>query len=135
MNFLFLIIAIVALSGCNRNRTETAASLISSENLIASSNQDFILAALSHKLTPNDRHRLQRYYPRTLEKLKNYQNLTPQDVVNMTKAGISDDVIIYEMGATRSSFFLTPEDEVELQQAGVSRKVIRAMKDTIDDRY
>lgn len=132
LSFIFITVIGLSLMGCGSNYTTAT---LTSDNLIASSNQDFIKVAFTHKLTPNDLQRLKRNYPKTLEKIEKYQNLTIQDVINLTKAGVADDVISYEIRVTRSAFFLTPEDERELQQAGVSRKVIRAMKDTVDDRY
>jgi hypothetical protein len=125
---------LVILCGCqSKSSTETAALL--SSTLIASANDQVILTASDHKLTPEDIHRLDRYYPKTLEKLENYRELNAQDIKNMTRAGIADPVIIHEIQLTRSTFFLTPEDEHELEQAGVSKKVIMAMKHTVDDRY
>ncbi|NGX26815.1 MAG: hypothetical protein K940chlam6_00740 [Chlamydiae bacterium] len=129
--FLFLL----AICGCQSKSNTQTAALLSSSALIASAEDSVILTALEHKLTPNDIHRLDRHYPKTLEKLEKYRNLNAQDIKNMTRAGVTDDVIIHEIKATRSSFFLTPEDERELEQAGVSRKVIMAMKQTVDDRY
>lgn len=132
LKLFFIPVIAISLMGCGSNYTTAT---LSSENLIASSDQNFILTEFSHKLTQDDIQRLDRYYPKTLEKIEKYQNLNVQDVINLTKAGVADDVITYEIRATRSAFFLTPQDERELQQAGVSRKVIRAMKDTVDDRY
>ena len=86
-------------------------------------------------LTKEDKKRLERHYPKTLEKIEKHHRLNIQDIKNMTRIGVSDDVIIYEISATRSFFFLTPDDERELEQAGVSNHVINAMKDTIEDRY
>jgi|GEM_PF-2651393 len=102
---------------------------------MASTDDAVILTAMEHKLTPNDIHRLDRHYPKTLDKLKEYQPLDSQDIINLTRAGASDDVIIHEIAATRSSFYLTPEDEAELSQAGISNRVIAAMKATVDDSY
>ena len=123
------------LYACQSRSKDLATALSPSQALIASSNEEFLLTALEHKLSPEDLQRLKQSYPTTLRKLKNSQNLTMQDIINMTKAGIADEVIVHEIEATRSTFFLTPEDEEELSHAGVSRKVILSMKDTVDDRY
>lgn len=112
----------------SKTQIETAA-------LMASADDNVLFTAMEHKLTPNDLHRLDRHYPQTLDKLKEYQALNSQDIINLTRAGVADDVIIHEIKATRSSFYLTPEDEAQLYQAGVSRRVIVAMKATVDDSY
>jgi len=87
------------------------------------------------RLTKGDRNRLNRYYPKTLERIDKYQRLSLQDIINLTRSGVTDNVIIYEISATRSIFYLTPDDEKQLQQAGVSNKVMDAMKETSDTRY
>lgn len=128
--FLFAIFC-----GCQSESHFAASQSESSSFLIAATQDTFLQTALSHQLTPADVDRLERSYPLTLEKIQKYRNLNMQDIINLTKAGVADDVIIHEIRATRSTFFLTPADEQELSQTGVSRKVIRSMKDTIDDRY
>jgi len=82
------------------------------------------------RLSPEDKKRLYRYYPSTLTKIENNDSLSLQDIKNLTRIGVSDDVIIYEIGATASLFYLTPDDETELEQAGVSYRVIQAMKNS-----
>lgn len=82
-----------------------------------------------------NRDRLERHYPKTLEKLDNQRPLRMIDVINLTRAGFSDREIIHEIHATRSSFYLTPDDEQTLEQAGVSKRVIDEMKDSAYTRY
>ncbi len=123
---LFLI-----LCSCGSKGTDVA--VLPMENLIATTGP--IPAALIHKLTPDDLQRLKRHYPKTLQRLEDYQPLRMQDIINMTRAGVSDDTIIHEFRATRSSFYLTPQNEQTLLQAGVSRRVINEMMDTAVDRY
>jgi hypothetical protein len=126
---LYLSLALFAFCGCTQSsRLDTVA-------LVATIDDTVFKTGMDHKLTESDLDRLDRHYPGTLEKLKNYQHLEAQDVINLVRAGVSDDVIINEIHATRSTFFLTPKDEEELSQAGVSRRVILAMKHTVDDRY
>jgi hypothetical protein len=50
-----------------------------------------------------------------------------QDVIDMSKAGVSDSLIIATMDATNSWFKLSPQDVINLKNAGVSEKVINAM--------
>jgi hypothetical protein len=50
-----------------------------------------------------------------------------QDVIALSKAGVSDSLIITMMDATDSWFQLKTQDVLELRNAGVSEKVIHAM--------
>lgn len=94
-----------------------------------------IPVAMEHRLTDEDMHRLRRHYPNTLERICHHDPLLLQDIINLTRAGVSDDVIIHEIHVTRSSFYLTPENEKTLQQAGISKRVIDEMLDTTNDHY
>lgn len=116
---------------CGSKGTDVAA--LPSESFVATAGP--IPIALQHKLTDDDLQRLHRFYPKTLERIREYRPLYMQDIINMTRAGVSDDVIIHEMRVTRSSFYLTPQNEQTLEQAGVSRRVINEMMDTAVDRY
>ncbi len=53
--------------------------------------------------------------------------MSRQDVINMSKAGVSDSLIIGMMDATDTWFQLRPQDVINLRDAGVSEKVISAM--------
>ncbi len=53
--------------------------------------------------------------------------MTTEDVIALSKAGVSDDVIINQMIASGSAFQLTTDDIIDLEKAGVSEKVISAM--------
>ena len=122
---------LLLLCSCGSRGTDIAA--LSTENLVA--NTGAISAALTHKLTKDDIQRLKRHYPQTLRRLQDYQPLRMQDIINMTRAGVSDSTIIHEIRVTRSSFYLTPQNEQTLLQAGVSRQVINEMMDTAVDHY
>jgi|WetSurMetagenome_2_1015567.scaffolds.fasta_scaffold17830_4 hypothetical protein len=50
-----------------------------------------------------------------------------QDVIALSKAGVSDSLIITMMDATDSWFQLKTQDVLELRNAGVSENVIHAM--------
>ena len=54
--------------------------------------------------------------------------MTIQQVVDLTKQGAHEAVIIDKIHLTNSKFTLTPEDIVYLKQQGVSQKVIDAMQ-------
>jgi hypothetical protein len=49
------------------------------------------------------------------------------DVINLSKAGVSDSLIIGMMDATDTWFHLKTQDVIDLRNAGVSEKVIAAM--------
>jgi hypothetical protein len=59
--------------------------------------------------------------------------MTQQDVMNMSKAGVSDSLIITTMDATDSWFKLKSQDVIDLRNAGVSEKVISAMMQQPED--
>ena len=50
-----------------------------------------------------------------------------QDVIALSKAGVSDSLIIGMMDATNSWFQLKAQDVIDLRNAGVSEKVVAAM--------
>jgi len=50
-----------------------------------------------------------------------------QDVIALSKAGVSDSLIVATMDATDSWFQLRAQDVLDLRGAGVSEKVISAM--------
>ena len=54
--------------------------------------------------------------------------LTMQQVVDLTKQGVSNDEIISRIKATKSKYSLTAEDVNYLQKQGVSQRVIEAMQ-------
>jgi hypothetical protein len=49
------------------------------------------------------------------------------DVVRMTKAGVSDDVIIEQLKASKETFLLSTDDILQLKNAKVSDRVIAVM--------
>ena len=50
-----------------------------------------------------------------------------QDVISLTKAGVSDSLIITMLATSHSWFQLNTQDVLDLKTAGVSEKVINAM--------
>src|SRR5262245_59283494 len=54
--------------------------------------------------------------------------LTVQDVINLTKEGRSDDLIINQMRTTGATYQLSAEDVTMLSSNGVSEKVIMEMQ-------
>ncbi len=55
------------------------------------------------------------------------------DVIAMSKAGVSDSLIIATMDATNSWFKLKTQDVIDLKNAGVSEQVINAMLQQPDE--
>ena len=53
--------------------------------------------------------------------------VTPEDIVRLTKSGVSDDVILAFVARDRTIFTLNPDDLVALQKQGVSEAVLVAM--------
>lgn len=89
----------------------------------------------SPQLTEDNIERLKRFYPITLGKIENGRPLNLEDIKNLTRAGISDPTILYEISRTRSTFYLTPYDCNQLLHAGVSKKVIEQMRMTTNMSY
>jgi hypothetical protein len=63
-----------------------------------------------------------------------------QDVISLTKAGVSDSLIITMLATSHSWFQLKTQDVLDLKNAGVSERVINAMIEsneplTAGDRY
>ncbi len=52
------------------------------------------------------------------------QNLTNADIIKLSAAHISDDVIIAAIQSRAGSFDTTPDDVIALKKAGVSDKVL-----------
>ena len=55
------------------------------------------------------------------------RRMTQQDIINLSKSGVSDSLIINMMNATNTWFQLKAQDVINLRNAGVSEKVIAAM--------
>ncbi len=87
-------------------------------------------ALIGAALDAQDRRNLEQNAPQTLHKIDNHQELTPYDVESMVKNNLSDDVIIDQIKATKSTFYLTSNQIIELKNAGVSEKIISFMIQT-----
>ncbi len=87
-------------------------------------------AIIGAALDESDRRSLNRESPSTVRKIDRGEQLSTDDVKKMTKAGISDDVIISLIDATKSVFYLSSADIIDLKKAGVSQRVINHMIQT-----
>jgi len=56
--------------------------------------------------------------------------ISKEQIIEMSKSGVSDDVIISQIKATQSTFMLSSEEIIALKQAGVSDNVINFMVQT-----
>jgi hypothetical protein len=86
--------------------------------------------ALISSLDASDRSSLEKQSPRTLKKIDNGEQLSTDDVKKMSRAGLSDEVIITQIDATKSTFYLSSADIVDLKKSGVSQRVISTMIQT-----
>ena len=55
------------------------------------------------------------------------QQMTRDDVIALAKKGVSDNVIVNQIRATRSTFQLSNDDLITLKDAGVSDRVVNFM--------
>ncbi len=84
----------------------------------------------SPTIDDSDRISLQTLSPRTLKKIDNGEQLSVNDVKNMSKAGLSDETIINQIDHTKSIFYLSSADIVDLKKSSVSQRVINHMIQT-----
>jgi outer membrane lipoprotein SlyB len=87
-------------------------------------------ALIGYALDENDRSKLQQSSPQTVQRIDNKQQLSIDDIKAMSKAQISDDVIISQIKATGSVFRLATDQIVSLKDVGVSQRVIDYMIST-----
>lgn len=87
-------------------------------------------AIIGAALDASDRKALDQESPSTTRKIDRGEPLSTSDVKKMTKAGLSDDVIISQIDATKSVFRLSSADIIDLKKAGVSQRVINHMIQT-----
>ena len=87
-------------------------------------------ALIGAALDDSDRKAMQRHSPRTLDRIDRGEQLSIDDVKKMTKAGLSDQVIISQIDATQSVYYLSTADIIDLKHYGVSQKVIDHMIQT-----
>ncbi len=81
-------------------------------------------------LDESDRSSLEKQSPRTVKKIDNGEQLSTDDIKKMSRAGLSDEVIMKQINDTKSIFYLSSADIVDLKKSGVSQKIITAMIQT-----
>jgi outer membrane lipoprotein SlyB len=87
-------------------------------------------ALIGAALDASDRENLQQNSPQTLHRIDRGQQLTLNDIKNMSANGVSDNVIIGQIQATNSIFYLNSDQIIDLKNAGVSQRVIDYMVQT-----
>ena len=87
-------------------------------------------ALVGHSMDEEARARLRTQAPQTLVRVEQGQPLGVADIKAMSKAGVSDEVIISQIRATHTNYKLSAADIVDLHNCGVSEKVIDFMINT-----
>lgn len=73
---------------------------------------------------------LARQSPDTWQRVQTGQPLGLADIKALSRAGVSDDVIISQIRQSRTAYRLTTAEIIELKEAGVSERVIDFMINT-----
>lgn len=81
-------------------------------------------------LDEQDRQIMEMQAPHAYRQIERGQQLSLGDIKDMSDAHINDSVIINQIWATGSIFYLSSRDIIELKQAGVSQRVIDEMIST-----
>ncbi len=87
-------------------------------------------ALIGSALDHQDRKKMEQESPKTLDKIDHGEKLTTNDVKEMSKAGLNDNVIIGQIQSTKSVFYLSTDDIIDLKNSGVSQRVIDYMIET-----
>jgi Glycine zipper/WXXGXW repeat (2 copies) len=85
---------------------------------------------IGHGMDQEQEARLRAQSPQTLQRVEQGQPLLVSDVESLTKAGVSDDLIISQIRNSRTVYHLTTADIIALKKAGVSDQVIDFMINT-----
>ncbi len=87
-------------------------------------------AIVGAAMDASDRRTMEDNNPDTMRRIDNKQQLTLQDIKNMSRNGLSDNTIMNQIKATGSTYRLTSDQIVDLRKAGVSDNVINYMIST-----
>ncbi len=87
-------------------------------------------ALIGYALDEHDRAVMQERSPRTLQRIDRGEQLSIDDIKNMSKNGLKDEVIMNQIDATNSVFELSSDEIISLKKAGVSQRVINYMIET-----
>jgi outer membrane lipoprotein SlyB len=84
-------------------------------------------ALIGYGMDQNDREVMEQNSPQTMKRIDRGQPLTVDDVKQMSRNGLSDDVIINQIKATNTHYHLSTAEIVDLKNSGVSQRVIDYM--------
>lgn len=82
---------------------------------------------IGYGMDQQDREVMQQRSPETTRRIDRGEQLSLNDIKEMSRNGLRDDVIINQIKATNSHFYLTTADIIDLKDSGVSQKVIDFM--------
>jgi surface antigen len=85
---------------------------------------------IGNSMDQHERMRLQAEAPQTYTRIDQGQPLGLEDIKSMTRAGISDDIIINQIRNTHTAYRLSAADIIDLHNSGVSSAVIDFMVGT-----
>ena len=85
---------------------------------------------IGNAMDQQQREVLARRNPTTLQRVEQGQPLGLADIKALAKAGVSDEVIISQIRASRTAYHLTTAEIIDLKDSGVSQKVIDFMINT-----
>jgi len=85
---------------------------------------------IGHSMDQAQQARLQSSAPQTWQRVEQGQPLGIEDVKALTRAGVSDDLIISQIRSTRTVYHLGTGDIIALKNFGVSERVIDFMLNT-----
>jgi outer membrane lipoprotein SlyB len=85
---------------------------------------------IGHSMDQEHRAALARQSPETLQRMDAGQPLGLADIKALSRAGISDEVIISQIRNSRTAYRLTTVEIIDLKNAGVSQRVIDFMINT-----
>lgn len=85
---------------------------------------------IGHGMDQEQAAQLRRQSPQTLRRVEQGQPLAVADVEALSRAGVSDDLIISQIRNSRTVYHLTTADIIALKNDGVSDKVIDFMINT-----
>jgi hypothetical protein len=87
-------------------------------------------AMIGAALDSSDREKIRKKSPQTAKKVEHREQLSIDDIIKMSEAGIADDKIIGTIQSTGSVYHLSSSDVDELKRGGVSQRVIDYMMQT-----
>lgn len=85
---------------------------------------------IGHSMDQAQHERLREQSPQTLQRIEQGQPLGLADIKALSKAGVSDEVIISQIRNSRTAYHLSTPEIIDLKDSGVSERVIDFMINT-----